>query len=86
MRRQQALQIVRREPAVTAVPWWQARWLVTTGKVVWWLLTFAEQLAVAVVAVALVIIGAVLIGMGVMGHFVQGPPPVVGRKGGFFDD
>jgi hypothetical protein len=71
---------------MAAVPWWQARWLVITGKVLWWLLTFAVELAVAVVAVALAIIGAVLIGAGGLSHFVQGPPPIEGRKGGFFDD
>jgi hypothetical protein len=47
---------------------------------------FVEGLMVAVLAAALVIIGVVCLGMGVVAPFVQGPPPLGGRKGGFFDD
>jgi hypothetical protein len=71
MRRQQSLRIVGPGEAVAvAIPWWRARWLVITGKVVWWLLTFVVQLAIAVVAVALAIVGAVLMAAGVFAHFV----------------
>jgi hypothetical protein len=65
------LHIVRPEEAVAvAVPWWRARWLVITGAMLWWLLTYLFWLAVAVVVVALVIIGAVLTAVGVATHFV----------------
>jgi hypothetical protein len=40
------------------------------GKVMWWLLTFVVQLAIAVVAVALAIVGAVLMAAGVFAHVV----------------
>lgn len=64
-----ALRLVRvEETAATVVPWWRARWLVITGKVLWWLLTYLFWLAVAVVAVALAIISAVLVAVGVMAH------------------
>jgi hypothetical protein len=64
------LQIVRTGEAVAVtVPWWRARWLVITGAVLWWLLTYLFWLAVAVVVVALVLISALLMGLGVMSHF-----------------
>jgi hypothetical protein len=47
---------------------------------------FVEGLMVAVLAAALVIIGVVCLGMGAVAPFVQGPPPLGGRKGGFFHD
>jgi hypothetical protein len=69
-----ALRIVRRVDAVvlTAVPWWRAPWLVTTGKVLWWVLTFGWWLAVAVVGVAVALISAVMFAMGIMAQFVGG--------------
>jgi hypothetical protein len=71
MRRQQALRVVRPGEAVAVVvPWWRARWLMITGAVLWWLLTYLFWLVVAVVGVALAIIGAVLMGVGLMAHFV----------------
>jgi hypothetical protein len=64
------LRIVRPEDAVAAAaPWYQARWLTITGHVVWWLLTFLVELAIAVMTVALIIISVVLAAMGVMAHF-----------------
>jgi hypothetical protein len=65
------LRIVRPgEAMAVAVPWWRARWLMITGAVLWWLLTYIFWLAVAVVVVVLVIIGAVLVAIGVLAHFV----------------
>jgi hypothetical protein len=58
------------EAMALAVPWWRARWLVITGAVLWWLLTYVFWLAVAVVAVALAIVSAVLMAAGVLAHFV----------------
>jgi hypothetical protein len=58
------------EAVATVVPWWRARWLVITGAVLWWLLTYLFWLAVAVVAVALALIGIVLMAVGVATQFV----------------
>jgi hypothetical protein len=67
---QARLRIVRPEEVVAvAVPWYQARWLKITGQVLWWLLTFLLELAVAVVCAAAVIISVVLTAIGVMAHF-----------------
>ena len=64
------LQIIRPgTTAVPVVPWWRARGVVITAKVLWWLLTYVFWVAVGVVAVALAIIGAVLFALGVMAHF-----------------
>jgi hypothetical protein len=66
----QRLRIVRSGEAVAAVmPWWRAPWLAIMGRVVWWLLTFAFGLAVAVVIAALLIIVGILKAVGVMAHF-----------------
>jgi uncharacterized membrane protein len=65
-----ALRIVRAEDVgVAGIPWWRARWLVITGAVLWWLLTYLFWLAVAVVIVALFIVGGLLKAGGIMAHF-----------------
>lgn len=66
-----ALRLVEKdEVVVSSLPWWRAPWLVMTGNVVWWLVTFAVQLAVAVIGVALAILGGILMALGIMSHFV----------------
>lgn len=62
------------QAAAITVPWWQARWLKITGRVLWWLLTFAWEVAVATVAVLMFLGGVLLIMVGVFSHFVKGPP------------
>lgn len=56
--------------SLAAVPWWRAPWVITTGKVVWWVMTYLFWLAVAVGGVALAIISAVMFAMGIMARFV----------------
>jgi hypothetical protein len=68
-----ALKIVQQSEIVTlpTVPWWQQRWVMLTGQVLWWIITYVWWLAVALVTVTLAIISVVMFAMGIMAHFVK---------------